>query len=144
MIPIDQNILAINDDGTDAEGRPGNCYQACLASIIEARLDTVPHIVALPGDWYINVQLWTLQQGLMHTVVDPSDRDRLAAIHAAGRVLGVIGAGPSPRGPFQHAVILDPETLQLTHDPHPSRKGLTEVQIIEVIWKPTNIEKITA
>lgn len=136
MIPVDQNILAVNDDGTDANGVPGNCYQACLASIIEEPLENVPHIVALPGDWYINTQLWTLQRGLVHTVVDPSDTHRLDAINEAGKALGYIGVGPSPRGPFQHAVVLDPETLETAHDPHPSRKGITATHLIEVLWRP--------
>lgn len=36
MIPVLQTILAdpSRDDGHDAEGRPGNCYQAAIASIL--------------------------------------------------------------------------------------------------------------
>lgn len=139
MIPVDQDILAANDDGTDANGVPGNCYQACLASIVEKPLANVPHIVSLPGDWWINVQAWAHHEGLMHTFLGADDDDRLTAIRQAGDVLGIIGAGPSPRGPFLHAVVLNPDTLQLAHDPHPSRKGLTETQAIEVIWRPHRV-----
>ena len=79
MIPVHQTILAdpTRNDGHDATGQPGNCYQAAIAS--------------------------------------------------------ALGAGPSPRGPFRHVVVLDPKTGAMIHDPHPSGAGVTEVDEVELI-----------
>lgn len=136
MTPVDQTILAVNDDGTDANGVPGNCYQACLATILDLPLTAVPHIVTLRGTWWVNVAAWAHGRGLIHTFVEADDLKSLDTIRDLGAVLGIIGAGPSPRGPFHHAVVLHPDTLDTAHDPHPSRKGVLNVDMLEVIWRP--------
>lgn len=60
----------------------------------------------------------------------------------------VLASGPSPRGPFDHLVVaryrwiptgrpgrLRP-TVEIVHDPHPSRAGLVEIASIELILAP--------
>ena len=53
MIPVHQTILAdpARNDGHDANGQPGNCYQAAIASALDLRLDDVPHFATFCDDW---------------------------------------------------------------------------------------------
>ena len=45
MIPVHQTILAcpIRGDGHDADGRPGDCYRAAIASVLDLPIDEVPY-----------------------------------------------------------------------------------------------------
>ena len=117
MKPVDQTILAdpSRNDGKDADGVPGDCWRACIASIVELPAEEVPHFGALegPSEWWTATWKWLATKGY----------------RIAGRNDGEwrIGVGPSPRGPFHHAVVLD-STGALAHDPHPSRLGLVRVE----------------
>lgn len=124
MRPIDQTIY-----GDGEEGRPvGNCFQACVASMLELPLDEVPHFAQDSGDdWYDDTRNFVREHSGMdfgcfvpgfphHTQPDQY----------------VIGSGPSPRGDFLHAVILDGITGGLVHDPHFSRDGLAG-PVVDVI-----------
>lgn len=147
MIPIHQTILAdpTRNDGHDAEGRPGNCYQAALASALELPLEEVPHFATFTEDWAEQSWDWLRQQGMARTFYFG---DALGAlgwplwvapgtdIHGVqvSRIVAALGAGPSPRGPFRHVVVLDLETGEMQHDPHPSGAGLVEVDEVEIIF----------
>lgn len=137
MKALDQTILATDEHGNDAEGNPGNCYQACVASILEVPLHEVPHFAALPGEWWTNILTWAHTQGLIATALYPDDSERIEGIHAKGTVLGIIAVGPSPRGDYRHSIIVsaDPDHRVL-HDPHPSRAGITSIDALEIWWLP--------
>lgn len=134
MLTVDQTIFAAPDrtDGNDADGVPGNCWQACVASLLELPLDTVPHFI-LADDWWEVTQAYVaaVKPGWELLCFDGSMDFPLyqfpdkAPTHA-------IGSGPSPRGDFMHAVILDARTGELAHDPHPSRAGLAGI-VVEVM-----------
>ena len=66
MIPVLQTILAdpARNDGCDAEGRPGNCYQAALASALELPLDEVPHFATFATDWVERSDAWFRARGI--------------------------------------------------------------------------------
>ena len=143
MRPIHQTILAdpARSDGHDADGNPGNCYQAAIASTLNLDLSEVPHFATFADDWVERSALWFLDRGLIrsfHTPallawplhVEPGD-DFWG--HRVSHVVGAIGAGPSPRGPFRHCIVLDPESGRMAHDPHPSGAGITEVDEVELI-----------
>lgn len=136
MKPVDQTILAVTDDGLDANGVPGNCYQACLASVMEDSLENIPHIAEMSYTWWLNAHAWAHSRGLIDTFLGIDDKKLYDELREIGDVVGVIGSGPSPRGNFYHAVVLDSDTLEIVHDPHPSRSGVTQVEGLEVIWKP--------
>jgi hypothetical protein len=54
MIPVKQTI----HDGVN-----GNCFAACIASICEVPLDTIPHCIAA-DDWWEQYQAWAEERGM--------------------------------------------------------------------------------
>jgi len=123
MIPHTQQILAdpARGDGHDAEGRPGDCWKACVASLLDVQdYDSVPHFVALEDWWGETVKyVWAETGKSLRKWRDP-------AFIPEGLDY-FIGTGPSPRGDFYHAVIVDRDG-NLVHDPHPSRLGILAVE----------------
>ena len=123
MIRHTQAIIAdpARGDGNDTNGIPGDCWKACIASLLEVEdYDSVPHFVAMDEWWRETcAYVWgRAGKGLMKW------RDR--TLLPEGIEL-FIGTGPSPRGDFYHAVIVDREG-NLVHDPHPSQLGILEVE----------------
>ena len=146
MIPVLQTILAdpTRNDGHDAEGRPGNCYQAAIASVLELPLDEVPHFATFDRDWFKQSAPWFRQRGMIRSFYrEQALKDLSWPLYLApgadfwgdrvSHIVGALGAGPSPRGPFRHVVVLDPNTGDMIHDPHPSGAGVTEVDELELI-----------
>lgn len=113
MIPVNQTIYGDGENGASV----GNCWQACVASLLEMPLEEVPHFVLL-SDWYestcyfvrkfTNLSFGCFKPNFPHT-------------ESGGYV---IGTGLSPRGNFLHAVILDGVTGEIVHDPHHTHVGL--------------------
>jgi len=105
-------------------GPQGNCFSACLASILEVPIHVIPDF---GGDdvFLFNVQAFLAQYGLYYVQVESDD----AAVEAAfnqGEVLHTI-EGTSPRG-GQHAVV--GISGEMVWDPHPedgTGRGLVEV-----------------
>ena len=122
MIPYTQQILAdpARGDGHNAEGRPGDCWKACIASLLDVEdYDSVPHFVEHDDWWgetyrYVEQRTGTWLRKWRNPELIPDGLDFL------------IGVGPSPRGDFYHAVIVD-RAGKLVHDPHPSQAGLISV-----------------
>lgn len=96
----------------DPSGRPGNCLQAAVASLLELDLDGVPHFIEY-DDWLERLRDFCLAHGYRPLLRPPS-------AHVA---LGMAW-GPSERG-VRHAVVwIDG---MLAWDPHPSRAGLLRI-----------------
>lgn len=122
MTPVDQRIIA------KTEGAVGDCLSACIASVLDLPLDDVPIFVAEP-DWYGACVAWLRARGIALVLLQnlqnewpwiPPDN------------LPIIVGGPSPRGPWHHAVVgiwRDGGAMQVLHDPHPSRAGLAGNEI---------------
>lgn len=124
MIPYTQQILADPErgDGHNTEGRPGDCWKACIASLLSVEdYDSVPHFVELGESWWQETHqyVWGQTGKTLYKWHKPE-------LIPEG-IEHLIGVGPSPRGDFYHAVIVD-RSGQLVHDPHPSRKGLVAVE----------------
>jgi hypothetical protein len=106
--PVDQTLF----------GFPGgNCFAACVATLLELPLDDVPNFCNLPGDWEAAFNVWLRPRGLYALTVGMTGGWRPAGLH--------IMAGASPRGlkPTDlHAVVARAD--EILHDPHPSRAGL--------------------
>lgn len=107
------------------EEEQGDCFGACLASLIHVTLDKVP---------YMTVSTW---QRVSHRFLAEHhfrmlDLPRDYAKHL-GRETYYIVNGKSPRGDFLHAVIY--RDGQLAHDPHPSGLGVENISDITVlVW----------
>jgi len=116
MIPIDQSIT----------GSRGNCMSACLASLLEIPLESVPLFLSEDGDqtrfdWSVRLDDFLSQFGLyaLHFSSYPVSPAMMPG------VLHIM-TGISPRG-RPHAVI--GKGWSIVHDPFPdkSQAGLTVV-----------------
>lgn len=118
MIRVKQSTFG----GPDAPRRErGDCYSACLASILELPLAEVPRFCEVDDDvdrleWE---QSWLAERGLYVAAMVLSD-DFLRG--AASRFGLAVLSGKSPRGDWRHAVV----SLggRVVHDPHPSSDAL--------------------
>lgn len=102
MIPVDQTTFGVSR---------GNCFSACVASLLELPIADVPFFM---GDeqWWSSFNDWLRPRGFYALCVMLP-----AEAHPPG--LNIL-SGKSPRGP--HAVVA--HGIDVIHDPHPSRAGL--------------------
>jgi len=110
MKPVKQEFLHRPDIG-----QQGDCLRACLASVLELPIASVPHFAQETvgsADFWNAVYDWLDERGLNWKHTDYHDL-------VAGRFY-IVG-GPSPRD-GHHAVISD--GLSIVFDPHPSNDGL--------------------
>ena len=128
MIPVYQTSL-----------RPplGNCMQACVASLFEEDLDTVPPFVEWQGPlaWWDEIRRFVRSWGPIdigcidnikaYLEVDWSNTD------PAWRY--AIASVPSVNGPWNHAVIVDDHNL-VVHDPYPGSDVWTGKQAEAKEW----------
>ena len=115
MTPVRQNVLFAKD----AIGN-GNCFAACLASLLDVPLWMVPPFEQMWGrdDWRLRVNQW-LERFFKMTLVRRVD-------HVPAELpVFYIASGRSPRGVY-HSVIFSHG--QLAHDPHFSDAGVEEVE----------------
>lgn len=128
MKPVKQTIFG---------ERTGNCFAACIASILEVPLDTVPNFCATSvtpegQDWLMAANQWLAGKGLALLDVDIQPDGSLGRINALSDGAYCIISGKSPRGEFSHATVgryrLDNKSvthwLDFVHDPHPSNEFL--------------------
>lgn len=108
----DQTVLS-------GEGRVGDCFRACLASVLGRKSEAVPHF-ALLGDVHAmqTAIAWLQYKGYgLSREKDDYDWPILQLC---------IGRGYSSRG-IAHAVVCDTATGKMLHDPHPSREGVKTI-----------------
>jgi hypothetical protein len=101
----------------------GNCFAACIATLLRYPIHDVPNFCAdYPADWWERMQNWLATRGLYAIEMRVDDKltlEPMPAVH-------VILTGKSPRGEFGHCVVgkvnneSSPEgTIDYVHDPHP-------------------------
>lgn len=99
-------------------GEEGNCFAACVASVLELSIDDVPNFCGLYGpEWFIKFDEWLRSQGYGALMLNP---DGGAPLHNCYYLIG----GNGPRG-FAHEVV--GLNGKMVHDPHPSGDGLTDI-----------------
>lgn len=124
----------------------GNCYPACLASLLGLPLGAVPHFYAMHNElelaWAAVVD-WLKGRG--YSVLHwqwAGIREQLAAYRFLLGDSTVLVSGKSPRGDFQHAVLgrLTADGWELVHDPHPDGTGIegepTSIEVLIVLVLP--------
>lgn len=114
MTPVHQNIFG--------EGK-GNCWAACIASILNLPIEEVPNFCGEPErneNWLTDTDKWLQERGL-----------RIVRFEGASGIwmqegTHVIANGKSPRGDFFHVIVMTVRDGQfyMAHDPHPSGAGL--------------------
>lgn len=135
MIKHTQTIYVENDHKV-----PGNCLQACLASVLEVDMNSVPHFTALGiFHWFDVCNLWLEAEHKVRLEYRPlpNNREQLAQVLADARKLDllehIIVSGTTRRSAIvRHACVgkLEGDTPVVVHDPHISRSGLTEIDTI--------------
>lgn len=97
---------------------------ACVASILEITLEEIPDIRG--DDQYGLLCLWLAGRG--YGIVDIAFKPRIKPKDGTLVAWGqgyYIGGGKSPRGDFDHAVVMC--SGGIVHDPHPSRAGIEDI-----------------
>lgn len=123
MRPVDQTIL----------GAGGNCFAACLASVLEIPLDQVPDVGGghygedeearrrWARAFFRRLNDWLAPRGLAYFEIWPQGRlEETWAWECISPRLRWIGLGMA-RG-LEHAVVMIGDRLE--HDPHPARRGV--------------------
>lgn len=122
MTPVMQDRLH-SADGLGA----GNCFPACLASLLELPLWMVPPFDEMHGRGaevvWDRVEQWLARMFKLELV--------LKGQHTQAELPEFyIASGKSSRG-FMHAVIYS--NGQLVHDPHPSGQGIAAVKYCQYL-----------
>ncbi len=130
MKPIFQNIFSSGEDS-----RRGNCYAACIASVLELELYQVPHLMG-EEDWLGKTNLWLSSRGMGMIMLKLETEE--AYIHPLPPGMMVILGGNTTRHPTRlHAVVgvtkLSGVPWDFVHDPHPDNSFLTKVTDLSII-----------
>lgn len=120
MKPIDQTIFG---------EKTGNCFQACLASMLEISLGAVT-IDTQGIDWLDQTQKFLYSRNLVFVQVRLDVCNQYPFYPLQN--VPVIFMGRSPRGKYYHQVVgvikhnvtNNQRVFEILHDPHPDRKGL--------------------
>ncbi len=128
MIPIDMESMHDPENGSH-----GDCFRACIASLLHLSIGEVPHFcdeTGADGAWWTNLHRWANDRGLFVILYEGS----LGLAGSLNRAGYTITSGPSPRGEWSHAVIYLGD--ELAHDPHPSRDGLAGDPVDHILFAP--------
>lgn len=133
MTPIKQTRFSDPEKGIH-----GNCFSACIASLLDLSINDVPDFSALGNEWskvyyeFMNKQPGIIVDGCKYSIDKksyPNDIDDYPGIDDY-----VIVGGSSLRDPIRgHAVIYNHKTKTMAHDPHPSNDGLVNIGEIYMI-----------
>lgn len=109
MIPIHQTKFGIG----------GNCFSACIASILEVGIEDVPLFVR-KGRWYGQYRSWLRTHGLDFLAVIGWSKSDIKYIPSVYSIVSGMGA----RGLLHAVVYFDSE---MVHDPHPEGGGVKDI-----------------
>ncbi len=101
--------------GGPASETPGNCFSACVASILEVSLEDVPHHVG--EDWWERWQEWLAERNLGFLSVQLTESGELPLGWYPDSY--ALLAADSPRGPWLHCVVW--KGGEIVWDPSPER-----------------------
>lgn len=124
MIPVFQTIFP-----TEGDASKGNCFAACVASLLEIPLGSVPHVMSEDNNWRILTNEWLALHKWMGTVEIHIETEE-AHLYQLPPNLYVIVSGRTTRHPTRlHAVVartlLTGSTWEYLHDPCPNGNFLT-------------------
>lgn len=129
MIAVSQTSFGNNE---------GNCWAACLATILEMPLESIPDFRGPEQFDATLAWLW----GRKMTMVELNFRPRIKPplwferFGLKGTGLAIAG-GKSPRGDFDHAIVIAvdhvAQKVEFVHDPHPSGAWLEDLDSLAFI-----------
>jgi hypothetical protein len=102
----------------------GNCWQACIASILKMELNDVPHFAKDTEGWWKNTQKFMADRGLY--LLEVPIENGIISVSEIPDGIHLILSGKSPRGDFNHSVIGKKlkEKFIYEFDPHPDETFL--------------------
>jgi hypothetical protein len=120
MKPIDQTVLGFTN---------GNCFAACIASLLEVPIASLP-IIPSEMEWLETTQKALIPHGLFYLEVRLDVAVSYPMYEMRNRLC--VLTGKSPRGKFWHSVVgavhhddcENKVLFETLHDPHPSRLGI--------------------
>lgn len=118
--PVDQTVF----------GPMGNCQSACIASILGIPLRDIPNFWYMgdtPQACYAALREWLHERGwtiLTFPVHDPGV--------LTNYIEGYLIIGGRTSGGLEHSTIW--HKGKMVHDPHPDRKGLTEITQVDILY----------
>ena len=123
-----------NPDGP--EEKIGNCYPACVATILGKELHEVPHFYATGYEWW-DILGWAKEHGYSLLPFDLPIPDEWAQVFEGE--LAIV-SGPSPRfeDGTMHAVVgrMTRKGWELIHDPHPEGDGFSAPAVcVEIVFR---------
>jgi hypothetical protein len=152
MTPVYQTLF---NAGTVKGELPGNCLQAAIASLLDMRLDDIPHFMSYgDDDWFKRYKEFLHESGYHYerTLHNPRDigydgchKTWASIIKKLKGVNGYFLAtvhSPTYFTPelvcaFEttptHAVIIDRD-FNIVHDPNPNNKGIKEYPMPKFLW----------
>jgi hypothetical protein len=122
MIPVYQTNF-------DVPG--GNCFSACVASILELPLEQVPYFMENDHSWWQKFNKWLKLRNMYGVyLLEEWSVEIPAGIHIASGIVEVETAGLC-----NHAVVA--RGKKVIHDPHPEGGGVDEIEH-RVVLVPMN------
>ena len=109
MTPVEQRLFA----GVKAR-IPGDCFKACIASILELQYEEVPHFLLYGEQWCHVFNIWLIEKGLVCESRDAYQKKEPPKPYDGYHIVGGMGT----RG-HRHAVIAYKD--ELVFDPHPDK-----------------------
>lgn len=123
MIPVFQTMTVANDG-------QGNCFNACIASILELPLRDVAQIHPKSEPYWSAWDRWFAERGMELEVCEADDPPKGWSI-AKGEGFRIYPDDhPRAGRPISHAVVAF--NGEILHDPYPGGKGL---KTIEGYWE---------
>ncbi len=115
---------------TDTSPTTGNCFSACLASVLELDMDAVPNFFTIAGEdpdqWWDAVRDWLRPHGL-GVISVAIDGHGLLASFGGWLIVG----GKTARG-TNHATVW--RDGKMVHDPYPGGTGLVHVDSVDLLY----------
>jgi hypothetical protein len=125
-------VIAV-DQTTFGHGK-GNCFAACVASILDLPIESVPNFCCDFTDdtWWAELKAWLRPRGCVPWFIDLNNDNREGALGLVREwaIVPYIGSGPNPDGVVHSTVWIGDA---MAHDPNPSRRGITKLDDIILI-----------
>lgn len=114
------------------DGDRGNCMTACVASLLDLPIESVPYFIGEPDFWDAVLDFLFKNGYEYNQTFYPMEGYDFDWKSSPGVDGYFICAGPSPRLPgLDHAVIY--KNGVMVHDPHPDKTGILSIKEIDDI-----------
>lgn len=112
----------------------GNCFRACLSSIMDLDIEDIPHFEDMGQEWHEPFFNFLKEKNYeFEGTGQKKNFDKLKRYEGIEGCVIVFGKSPREYVKSGHAVIY--KNGEFFFDPHPSNEGLTEVEGYYMITK---------